>query len=108
MQRTDRGAALQRAIGGGGITARALYVEGDDGVEARVVPLGAREQMIEKLAAADRAPADQAGELLRGPVMNVDHPSPPNARAKATMISRTMHPDMQFLLRARDVAGAPG
>jgi acetyl esterase len=24
------------------------------------------------------------------------------------MISRTMHPDMQFLLRARDVAGAPG
>jgi hypothetical protein len=73
VQRAPGLPLAQRAIGGSRAGARALEVAHDDGVEAPVVLLDAREIEIEQLQAAELLAADGDGQLRGGAERRVEH-----------------------------------
>ena len=94
VKRPAQLAARDLFVGRRGVAARALEVERDHQIERAVVPLDARRQRVERLAARDPALADRGRErgggevvdlALRGARAGVAHGAPPFSALAAAM-----------------------
>src|SRR5262249_12809666 len=79
------GVARERRVGGVGRAARALGVEGDDGIELRVQALDATEVVVEHLAARELATSDGGRQVAGGSERDVEHGHPPRSALAVPM-----------------------